>query len=176
MTISFTPALGEIVHIAVKHDATSARLRFTAVLFVHEFRYYETSGAKVQIWSDVPTTSDGWEARNFESSEGQSRRSSMSDEMDFDQVVLSLVVDAPLKATTRSYSFTYRILYPSGEVKWMGTARTNGEFIFQRHCKPRMYVCLAQSLDMINSTQTVDLTLLEGSQMSTLLHLLSICK
>ncbi|KAF9007672.1 hypothetical protein BDZ89DRAFT_1079364 [Hymenopellis radicata] len=144
MTISFTPALGELVRIAVKHDASSVRLRFTAVVFVHEYRYYERSGAQLQIWSDIPTAgaaSDGWGARNFEGSEGQSRRSSSSsasDEMDFDQVVLSLVVNAPLKTTTRSYSFTYRILYPGGEVSWLGTASTNGEFVFRRHSRPRV--------------------------------------
>lgn len=129
MTISFTPALGEIVRIPVTADAVSVRLRFTAVLLVRDYRYYERNGAKLQIWSDIPTINevDGWKAFDFEDPKDGEEL-----EQDYDQVILPFAVNAPVKPGTKFFSFTYRILYPTGKVHWLGVPDRNGAFIVRR--------------------------------------------
>lgn len=145
MTISFTPALGEIVRIPVSYDAGIVRLSFTAVLFVREYREIERKGAKLQVWANIPVLGQlpgSWGAYDFQDaqlSDDDASRGESEDELDFDQVILSLVINAPLTPATKSYSFTYRALYPTGEIRWLGKSDTNGAFTFRRH-RHRAYV------------------------------------
>ncbi|KIY71118.1 hypothetical protein CYLTODRAFT_487488 [Cylindrobasidium torrendii FP15055 ss-10] len=127
MAISFSPVLDEVVRLPVPLDATSIRLSFTAVMFVYEYRQFDRQGAQLQLWSDI----DGsWGELDFEAPDIDENPSSHGD--DFEQVVLRLTVDASLKPRTRTFSFTYRILYPTGEVRWMGQADKNGAFLIRR--------------------------------------------
>lgn len=127
MAISFSPVLGEVVRLPVLADATTIRLSFTAVMFVWEYRQFDRQGAQLQLWSDI----DGsWGELDFEAPDDDEETAPNGG--DFEQVVMRLTVDANLKPRTRSFSFTYRTLYPTGEVRWMGQADKNGAFLIRR--------------------------------------------
>ncbi|KAK7058305.1 hypothetical protein VNI00_001936 [Paramarasmius palmivorus] len=150
MAISFSPALGEAVSISVApwHISPTGlvQVRVNARVPVAEFRQLEERHAKVQVWSDFPhpaQRSEGqWGELDFEleeeeSTASQSRSSSEAhvvlgsfdkqEEADDDVIRLSLKVAVPFSGqSAKQYSFTYRIVHPSGRVEWLGSFGRNG--------------------------------------------------
>jgi hypothetical protein len=141
MPFTFSPAVGESVDVLVpythSHTASkSIHLAFSASLSPAEFDEYRRSGTRLQLWSDLPASGlDGgtaieWGEMEFtpgpervpydvslferEEYEGPERR-------------LSLIVPVPLTSDgVLKYSFTYRLVYPSGEIAWLGAFGQNG--------------------------------------------------
>ena len=141
MHFIFSPAVGESIDVLVpythSHTASeSIHLAFSASLSPAEFDEYRHSGARLQLWSDLPSSGPNggmateWGEMEFtpgpervpydvslfgrEGYEGPERR-------------LSLVVPVPLISDNiLKYSFTYRLVYPSGEIAWLGAFGQNG--------------------------------------------------
>ncbi|KAJ7785961.1 hypothetical protein B0H16DRAFT_11799 [Mycena metata] len=146
MDIEFTPPLGETVHCHVSSSQTrkqssSVRLHFTATLS------NQIASGRLQVWSDIP---------------GNGRHSGEWGETDFrlapplpvnkDVAAFSLLPDHDSDATGRNitltadfvlptshgrhFSFTYRMLYPSGEIKWLGQYGQNGTLVLELDSDP----------------------------------------
>ncbi|KAJ3907783.1 hypothetical protein F5879DRAFT_465495 [Lentinula edodes] len=143
MVISFIPAIDEVAHVAIPEwhatDST-VELRFSAVLGDEEFQQFKKNGMKVQVWSNLPlgrrNEGEWGEIDLHEADEPASVGSS-------DDSQISLVALEDVKAQAENllfaicsvpfsgssddyYSFTYRIVYPSGEIHWLGQFGQNG--------------------------------------------------
>ncbi|KAH7880396.1 uncharacterized protein C8R40DRAFT_249833 [Lentinula edodes] len=143
MVISFIPAIDEVAHVAIPEwhatDST-VELRFSAVLGDEEFQQFKKNGMKVQVWSNLPlgrrNEGEWGEIDLHEADEPASDGSS-----DDSQISLVALEDVKAKAenllfaicsvpfsgsSDDYYSFTYRIVYPSGEIHWLGQFGQNG--------------------------------------------------
>ena len=111
------------------------------------FLQAQASGVKVELWTDLPIPGrykGEWGAIRFEDPGAPqnlesigpahflSLRSGQSEPQDADTSVY-LHLRAPLQDRIGlRFSFTYRLAYPSGEVKWLGTYGMNGEVAIER--------------------------------------------
>ncbi|KAI0336093.1 hypothetical protein GY45DRAFT_1316156 [Cubamyces sp. BRFM 1775] len=152
MQLTFSPALGEQTVLKVAPVA-SGRPASQSVLFKATFNDRETllkaraDGVKVEVWSDIPV--DGrsygeWGALPFRELEATSVPhgapcfSLASDAQDEDDGAhrensLYVHVRAPFHEHIRAhFHFTYRLVYPSGEVKWLGEFGRNGELVIEQ--------------------------------------------
>jgi len=144
MPVSFVPALGDAVHIRLPPwyscvGTQTVHLQFTAFLDDEEFQNFE-NGMKVQVWSNFASDGrrndhEGWGAMDFEldpqgslsfgplSADG-SREDGVK-ESEF-RHRLSLNFSVPFSASGNELSFTYRLLFPTGEERWLGSYGQNG--------------------------------------------------
>jgi hypothetical protein len=119
MAISFIPAIDDAVHIAIPEwysTGNTVELRFSAVLGDEEFQQFKLGEMKVQLWSDIPV---------------HQRREGEWGELDFHEIsaedsLLSVVCSVPLPPSSNHFSFTYRLVFSSGQVKWLGAFGRNG--------------------------------------------------
>ncbi|KAG5352045.1 hypothetical protein C0989_004037 [Termitomyces sp. Mn162] len=137
MHIVFNPALSEINHVSI--DDPPTLLNFTATLSVSDYQELKKDGGRVQLWSDIPyerapapysewTPCDfGLNATNLSSLQEISL-SLVDHESSPGTAVLSLQLLVPL-CDQRRFSYTYRILYPSGEIRWLGEFGQNGTLV-----------------------------------------------
>ncbi|KAF8168280.1 hypothetical protein B0H34DRAFT_684940 [Crassisporium funariophilum] len=149
MHIDFNPPLGGSVHIATsslsfRHTQTTPLL-FTAQLSAHDHKQLVQDGGRVQLWSDIPqegsSSHDAWGELDFAdsrelgsstSSHKISLRATQPIHVSNDQELLYLQLFAAIPANdTRSWCFTYRIVYPSGDIKWLGAFGQNGSLLFE---------------------------------------------
>lgn len=134
----FTPALGETVHVSVPPvHTTSLQLQFTANLTSQEYQENLQAGARLQLWSDIPTGGRGpgeWGETDFEVVPGNtlSGLSLLPWDYKAETPTCSLIVSIPFPKESHRFSFTYRILYPSGEARWLGTFGHNGSLSIDR--------------------------------------------
>ncbi|TRM60157.1 hypothetical protein BD626DRAFT_571937 [Schizophyllum amplum] len=144
MRIAFNPALGATTCVAVPSLNGDAHMRLLATLGDNEYAELKKLGAIVQAWSDMP---------------GGGRCAGQWGELDFveidaapavDENALSLAPPAeespaaapthtlalplvvPLAGRAMEFSFTYRLLYPSGQVRWLGQYGNNGKLVVER--------------------------------------------
>ncbi|KAF5377442.1 hypothetical protein D9615_005152 [Tricholomella constricta] len=150
------PALLDAVHVSVPvgallPDETTAVLNFTATLNLADYDELQQSGGRIQLWSNVPsesaTTSSagGWASCDFQETtiptfadvSDSTVEVFLGDLRQHDaeypgQHVLSLVLCAPLANNGQSrFAFTYRIVYPDGEIRWLGTFGQNGTLVIE---------------------------------------------
>ncbi|KAI0823020.1 hypothetical protein BC628DRAFT_1454357 [Trametes gibbosa] len=149
MRLTFSPALGEQTILKVA-PAASARPAAQSILFRATFDSRESllqahaDGVRVELWSDIPAGGRSlgeWGSSQFRSLEpkgvpaGGAPTFSLSDEED------ELVRDASLHVHFRvpldyhvgtRFSFTYRLVYPSGKVEWLGEFGRNGEIVIEQ--------------------------------------------
>jgi hypothetical protein len=147
MPITFTPALGETVHVSVPDTGTTTvQLYFTAVLSPWDLDEFSRNGIKVQVWSDIPAagrSAGEWGELDFTGNnpitdDGDPKDTKFSllpvghngDEED-QKNTLSLEFSVPLTGPWR-FSFTYRLVYPSGEIRWLGQFGENGALVLER--------------------------------------------
>ncbi|KAF5374911.1 hypothetical protein D9758_000074 [Tetrapyrgos nigripes] len=152
MPISFIPPLGDTTRVHIPpwyttcSHASTVQLQFTAFLDDDEFQQFN-DGMKVQIWSNIPSQEryDGqWGAMDFETKQ--------SDQADFHAVSLSLGhsseedynvqtknkhilflhLSVPFSNAASISSFTYRLLLPTGEQRWLGLYGQNGILILDK--------------------------------------------
>ncbi|KAJ3718343.1 hypothetical protein C8R42DRAFT_141178 [Lentinula raphanica] len=138
MTISFIPAIDEVVRVALPEWHTSdstVQLRFSAVLGDDDFQQFKQNAMKVQLWSDIPfggRNQGEWgeidlsEVGNVSSSESQVSLVDLDNISERTQNVLSVVCSVPFSGIDTYLSFTYRLIYSSGEIKWLGQFGRNG--------------------------------------------------
>lgn len=153
MHISFTPAIGETVRAEVPasiHPSSVVQLRFSAILSAEDYAELVHDGVKVQVWSDIPShgrTVGEWGAMDFEAPPVQDRPA--SDTIRFSllppaaeknshgaaeeskNITLSLKFTIPFPEGPSQFSLTYRLLYPSGEIKWLGQYGQNGALLLE---------------------------------------------
>ena len=146
MDITFNPSIGEPVQLATSLSAQTASLHFTAELTAHDHNKLIQDRARVQLWSDLShngqSLSDGgWGALDLTY---QAQAQAMG-EMSFHKVSLGSTypIHASEKKVTLSlevvvvlptshiprFSFTYRIVYPSGDIQWLGAFGQNGSLL-----------------------------------------------
>ncbi|THV06088.1 hypothetical protein K435DRAFT_849525 [Dendrothele bispora CBS 962.96] len=166
MPVSFIPALGDAVriHLPLWHttskQASTAQLQFTAFLDDHEFQQLK-NGMKVQIWTNIPSDerrNGEWGAMDFELDDelfsiqhdssaiplsfgpssvyGSARDAAHESPNTESRHVLTAKFSVPVSTSGNSFSFTYRLLYPSGEERWLGSYGQNGTLYLGISSKP----------------------------------------
>ncbi|KIK71329.1 hypothetical protein GYMLUDRAFT_66538 [Collybiopsis luxurians FD-317 M1] len=139
MTIFFTPAIDDAVRIGLpewRTTGSTVELRFSAYLGDEEYQQFKNDGMKVQLWSDIPAThrSEGeWGEMDLHDpavgfSDSLGSHISLVAPQDHAQAnLLSVICSVPFSGNThKQFFFTYRLVYPSGEVKWLGQFGRNG--------------------------------------------------
>lgn len=146
MVISFSPAIEETVQVALPEwhtTSSTVEVRFSAVLGDDELRRFRQDGMKVQLWSNIPAgRGDGeWGEMDFhevESSLGFSSVSSSPPQVSLvplDYIeekpngLLSVTCSVPFSGQSQHFFFTYRLVYSSGEIAWLGHFHRNGTLI-----------------------------------------------
>ena len=114
MHLTFSPPLGETAHIVASRFSPQLSLLFS--LQVHGKEELERSGARVEVWSDIDPD-DRWVALPFVKAGND----------DGDDILYAHI---RLGDVTRSYfSFTYRMVYPSGKIRWLGAFGQDGHLM-----------------------------------------------
>jgi hypothetical protein len=143
MDITFNPPIGESIQLEISLSLQTALLHFTTELTAHDYDKLIQDRARIQLWSDLPhngQSDDGWGALDF-TYQTQDDELSSSHKISLgstilaseEKVTLFLEVVAPLPLSRNPhFSFTYRILYPSGNIQWLGTFGQNGSLSFER--------------------------------------------
>jgi len=152
MPIAFTPALPDTLHVAVPVDSptrnsATAVLNFMATLDVADYDELQRDGGRIQLWSNIPFgcaigSPGDWASCDFE--EAMTSGSSVGDsttevflgdarkgdvESPPDKRDLTLHLCVPTSNGESRFSFTYRIVYPSGEIRWLGEFGQNGTLV-----------------------------------------------
>jgi hypothetical protein len=147
MAITFIPPLGEQAVVVVvpvdleqQHDI---QVYFSAAFDSCDGLTLD-DGLRVQIWSNFPApgrAAGQWGDTTFEAGKAGSD----------DSVNLCLVPDEhfPTKGNTilhasfvvpasgqSHFAYTYRLVYPSGDIKWLGDYGRNGQLVLQRTSSP----------------------------------------
>ncbi|KAJ6627267.1 hypothetical protein B0H10DRAFT_1996298 [Mycena sp. CBHHK59/15] len=127
MHIAFSPALGETIHVAVptRTRPSAVQLHFTATLSsAADYEQFSAGRAKLQVCDfDVHFTEpDSHHTLSLLPGDGPLNGGSKR---------LSLEFSVPLSGQSR-FSFTYRLVYPSGETKWLGQYGHNGTLVLDR--------------------------------------------
>ncbi|KAI0961194.1 hypothetical protein AcV7_000361 [Taiwanofungus camphoratus] len=159
MQLTFFPALGETAHVSIP-PRTSARqgsmqeLVFRAVFDSRaSYDQAQRDGVKVEMWTDLPAdgrASGEWGAVSFnkheheepsnpESGAGHTTLSLLSSERrdtsGWEQDEYAFYASLSLwlhDSSPARFSFTYRLVYPSGEIQWLGTFGWNGQLVIER--------------------------------------------
>jgi hypothetical protein len=144
MHVEFTPALGETLQVASPWGDAPVTLNFTAKLNADEYGALKRDGVKVQLWSDISlggewSEADFQDVKSFEFPEAESSTRTVVSLCRADihgtqgsqpRYVLSLSLSVPQVSHGESrHSFTYRLLYPSGEIRWLGQFGENGAIV-----------------------------------------------
>ncbi|KAI0374441.1 hypothetical protein BV20DRAFT_1011471 [Pilatotrama ljubarskyi] len=153
MHLTFSPALGQETVLKVAPKASgSERPAAESVLFKATFDNRESllearaDGIKVELWSDVPVGGRSygeWGASRFGPLETESTPPqevptfSLGDASEDDDLSsensLYVRLRVPLHDHVGArFSFTYRLVYPSGEVRWLGEFGRNGELLVEQ--------------------------------------------
>ena len=148
MDITFNPPIGDSIQLEISFSLQTALLHFTAELSAHDHNKLIQDRARIQLWSDLPhngqsLSDSGWGALDLTYQTRAMEESSSSEEISIgstypihtseEKVTLFLEVAAPLPMSRNPYfSFTYRIIYPSGDIQWLGSFGQNGSLSFER--------------------------------------------
>ena len=144
MLPSFFPSLGSTTRVAVgsAQEQASVHVSFVARLSDSDYAEAFNTGARVEIWTDAPTPgkpNGEWSAVPFEYRKRDAQQATSEIVLDIttgqaieqsqiqskeDGHILYAQLHLPKSAGER-YSFTYRLVYPSG-VQWLGYGSNNG--------------------------------------------------
>jgi hypothetical protein len=145
MDITFTPSLANQICISIPpvHSSSTTVLNFTATLSRTWHAQLIRDSAKLQLWSDVSSDaeklhSSEWRAFDFQTPAypdsttaslipintlAHERNNSQHD------TLLSLQLRVPSRKS--SFSFTYRLVHPTGEIRWLGQYGQNGSIVLE---------------------------------------------
>jgi hypothetical protein len=147
MKVVFNPALESTTTVPSAVLARSQCVTFTATVSGADYHsQIKKGGARIEVWSDIPAggKQGAWGSVAFEAVPDVARAESPSSLLD---TTLSLISATPAQATTDNvtlqarfvvpnasvdkprYGFTYRIVYPSGHIQWLGSHGRNGTLI-----------------------------------------------
>ena len=146
MNITFIPPIGDSISLEISFTLQTALLHFSAEISAHDHNKLIQDHACIQLWSDLPhndQSDGGWGALDFTYQKQATEEFSSSHKISLgstcpllaseEKVTLFLEVVAPLPMSRiPHFSFTYRILYPSGHIKWLGPFGQNGTLSFKR--------------------------------------------
>lgn len=146
MDITFNPPIGDSIQLESSFSLQTALLYFTAELTAHDHDILTQDHARIQLWSDLPhngQSDGGWGALDFTYQTQATEELSSSHKISLgstcpilaseEKVTLFLEVVTPLPMSRNPhFYFTYRILYPSGEIQWLGPFGQNGSLSFER--------------------------------------------
>ncbi|KAL1663984.1 hypothetical protein GGF50DRAFT_88969 [Schizophyllum commune] len=152
MRIAFNPALGTTTRVAVPSLDGEAHMRLLAVLDEKEYAELKKAGAIVQAWSDMPgggRCAGQWGELDFVEIDAAGAAgddegalnlgpldADSSTVADSTQHTLALPLVVPLAGRAVEFAFTYRLLYPSGQVRWLGQFGNNGRLVVEREVPP----------------------------------------
>ncbi|KAF9014991.1 hypothetical protein BDQ17DRAFT_1418119 [Cyathus striatus] len=165
MRISFTPALGDRFTISDKPSSglqsPSTTIQFSATLSESDYVELKRTGAKVQLWTNIPqggrslgewsehdfqdesqymednpidaTSGDLAELVHLVSKEGEEERHPVEhiDHCGHLRLCIPIPADIGTGSQTLLSEFTYRIVYSSGEIKWLGHYGYNGTLVLE---------------------------------------------
>ncbi|KAJ7770787.1 hypothetical protein DFH07DRAFT_254664 [Mycena maculata] len=142
MRIAFSPALGETIHVSVTRTGKSTtELHFTATLSAAaDYEQIASGRVKLQAWSDIPASgrsSGDWGDAEFKPVLQNEHGFSLLSVHEQNQIRTSLILDFTVPTSGHRFSFTYRLVYPTGEIKWLGAYGHNGTLVLSRtHSEP----------------------------------------
>lgn len=163
MAILFSPPRGETALIKVPtHSTSTVQLHFTATFGSQDdYDTAQRDGVRVELWTDIPDEDHGkggWRAIHFQDSGSNVVKD--SDESFSFQPKASTSTSKVLHIQTsvrfsgrQRYGYTHRLVYPSGEVKWLGDYGRDGVLIVE-HGDPR-FVQGKEILEAPESEQTI---------------------
>ncbi|KAF8971512.1 hypothetical protein BDZ97DRAFT_1247203 [Flammula alnicola] len=145
MIITFNPPLRETVHVASPSlipQIQTTPLLFTAQLSALDHAQLVREGGRIQLWSDLPRhdkANGGWSELEFidanEPKEPLSRAYTVSlrsspraRDTQIKNLYLSIILP-PTNSEAQQFSFTYRIVYPSGRTTWLSDFGQNGSLV-----------------------------------------------
>ncbi len=151
MAITFDPPLCETITIispALFPQRQTTPIFFAAQLSAHDYAQLVAAGGCIELWSDIGLSNvsnnpaRSWNARKFVDSrrpdEARSGAYTLSlqlpSHVDNPQahIIYLPIALPPLGSTeTLHFSFTYRIVYSSGEITWLGEFGQNGGLILK---------------------------------------------
>jgi len=154
MQLTFSPALGASVPLVVrpgKHDASQDVLFKATFDSLASYEHARSYGIRVEMWTDLPMEGRApgeWGAVPF------TFRESRDEESGAGHKVLSLPSPAEVSATSLAvyaglplrlggyrsghrFSFTYRLVYASGEIRWLGAFGQNGTLVVSHQSLPK---------------------------------------
>jgi hypothetical protein len=143
MHISFHPPVDQTVPISVLPHASTVQLHFTATLNSQKaYDEFKRDGVRIQVWSDIPAggREEGeWGELSFEEGISYKEDNSLSETVsllseDTDRGskghTLCLDCTVPLFGQSR-FAYTYRLVYPDGDIRWLGQFGRNGTLILE---------------------------------------------
>jgi hypothetical protein len=147
MPILFRPPLANTVRVRAPPCDAPAQLFFTAT-FPSRQDYDECrhTGARIELWSNADVD-DHWVARPFKewrsrlmppalANAAHGHTLPLDEDPKDDHAVLSdnalfVSLSAP-QSNRAAFEYTFRLVYPSGEVRWLGHAHNNGRVIIDK--------------------------------------------
>jgi hypothetical protein len=146
MDITFTPPLANQIRLFIAPVHSTAVLNFTAALSSAYHAQFIRDGAKLQVWSDVcldteKLHSTEWCAFDFQTPASPITGSTVSLRIDTSthegnsvqhDSLLSLQLSVPLTSRKYLFSFTYRLVYSTGEIEWLGQYGQNGTIVLEQ--------------------------------------------
>jgi len=141
MDITFTPPLVSQVRLSIPYGRSTTVLNFTAALSSAHHAQLIRDSAKLQLWSDVCLNTDKfrsaeWCAFDFQTPtptaiEVSLRNSTQTNDSQHGSL-LSLQLTVPLASPKYIFSFTYRLVYPTGDIRWLGQYGQNGTVVLEQ--------------------------------------------
>lgn len=160
MHVTFTPALGEVARLVTTgpfgvdgKTASAQDLVFKATFDSREsYDRAKRDGVRVEMWTDLPVLEQPdweWAALAFEEpakagqvQSGRKVLSLVSPEVhpaihgEENALYARLSVRLHEYTPGHQFSFTYRLVYPSGEIRWLGEYGHNGVLVVERGVIP----------------------------------------
>lgn len=117
MSISFNPPLSQLTTLQLSFPA--ADQVFSAKFSnIKEHARAKAAGARLELWSDIGNDEGHWKAPG-----------ALPFEWLNDSLVLKISSESFIRPLKSRFGFTYRLVYPNGDVHWMGTHDRNGELL-----------------------------------------------
>ncbi|CCM01642.1 uncharacterized protein FIBRA_03703 [Fibroporia radiculosa] len=161
MRLTFTPALGEVMPLVISEvhcldvQSVSPQVLVFQAMFDSRVSYEQAKrdGVKVELWADLPVEgrpSWEWGAFPFQAYEQSPLHANLSNEVVSltlseeqgleESSAYAVYAKVPVKlheyASGHRFAFTYRLVYPSGEIKWLGKFGWNGALVVDKRSAP----------------------------------------
>lgn len=140
-SISFSPIVGERVVVCVGPESQPScvqTIHFTAS-FPSQQAYDEhrRERVRVELWTNIPTAENKsgahWVALPFKERDVITPEDSGAFALlPETSSVKTLHLEIPVPRSGNSYGFTHRLSYPSGEIRWLGRYRHDGQLVIER--------------------------------------------
>jgi hypothetical protein len=135
MMLLFSPAQGERVTVDVPPHSSSIELQFSAAFAsLEDEREARLDGVKVELWSDISMAhgmGGQWGALGFEWESNHTDSGKFLAGISEGPMVLYLRTRILISGRSQ-VQYTYRLVYPSGKIKWLGDYEHDGVLVFER--------------------------------------------